>query len=152
MVMAMICLGLFFSGPVKDAWGQDKQNRTADPALRRQAAISLSRLKLSLSRDRYPSARAALNIWRSDALAAGTFDEVQFQEWLRRIYQKSVNSMLKWFEVCLDEKWMREADYCQKVYRIHARAINIFDQERYDEMTDRIKKRKKEIEAEEKKH
>lgn len=158
--MAMLVLpAIFLWGPDAAAQGGRAQSRqvekkadAVDSALRRRAATSLYRLKRALQRDRYPSALAALNIWRCNAQAAGEFDEDRYRAYQRQIYEKSVANILKWFEVCLKEKWIREAGYCQKIYRLHARAIDAFDQARYDEMTERIEKRKKEIEAEKKKH
>ncbi len=152
MVMIYMALFLWTGAEAQDGQNPSVQNEdAADPALLRRAAKSLNHLKRALQRDHYPSALAALNIWRCDAMAADAFDDVQFRAYRRQIYEKSVDNILKWFDVCLEEKWIREADYCQKVYRLHARIINIFDQERYDEMTEKIERRKKEIEAEKKK-
>ncbi len=123
-----------------------------DPALRRRAASSLYRLKRAMKQDRYPSALAALNMWRSDALEAREFDEARYRDYKRGILEKSVANIVKWFDVCLKEKWIREAGYCRKVYRLHARAIDAFDPARYEEMGERIEKRKKEIEAEKQRH
>ncbi len=154
VLLATIGVSFFFEvggGMVQSRAAQTGtvEEETVDPEMRRRAARSRWRLERALRRDRYPSALAALNLWRSNALAAGTFDKAAHEAYRRRIYEKSVKNILEWFEVCLQEKWIREAIYCQKVYRLHAKTIQTFDPERYDAMTDRIENRKKEIEAEE---
>ncbi len=153
---AILCLALSGLGAapgVEAQTGQAAANQEAavvDPDLRRRAASSLYRLKRALQRDHYPSALAALNIWREDALAAGSFDEAKHRAYRRQIYQRSVDNILKWFDVCLQEKWLREADYCRKIYRLHAREIHVFDEAQYEKMNERLARLKKEVEAEEK--
>jgi hypothetical protein len=155
---ALLCLALWGAGSAPGVRAQTRQAAAGHEAaaveadLRRRAANSLYRLKRALRRDRYPSAQAALNIWRADAMAAGSFDETQYRTYRREIYRKSVENITKWFDVCLQEKWLREADYCRKIYRLHARAIHIFDEAQYEEMNEKLARLKKEVEAEEKRH
>ncbi len=121
-----------------------------DPRITRRAADSLWRLKRAIQRDAYSSARAALNIWRSNAIEAGNFDEAAHEEYRRQIFEKSIQSTLSWFEASLGQEWINDAGYSVQVYKLQSRAIDTFDQKLYDNMLERIQKKKAEIAAREK--
>jgi len=106
--------------------------------LQKSADQSLRQLKKTIKKDGFASAMGALNIWRSNAQDAGIFDQTQYDNFRREIYQKSVNNILKWFETCLKEGWIDEAHFCCKMYRFKSNAIDVFDQTKYDEMKKRI--------------
>ncbi len=137
----------------ESAWGAEEkaaEKEKIDPRIIRRAADSLWRLKRAIQRDAYPSARAALNIWRSNAGEAGNFDAAAYEEYRRQICEKSVRSTLDWFEESLEQEWFNDAGYSVQVYKLHSRAIDTFDQKLYDNMLERIQKKKAEVAAREK--
>ena len=55
-------------------------------------------------------------------------------------YEKSINENLRWFEIFLIQKNYRDARTCLQFYKLHAEKINIFDEEKYEELKERLKK------------
>jgi len=137
MIYRIISLLILFIA-VSDANAQIMPWQTEEQ-LQKSAAQSLAQLKRSLKEDGFSSAMGSLNIWRSNAKDAGTFDQTMYNDFRKQIYQKSIDNILKWFEVCLKEGWIDEASFCCKIYSFKSKAINAFDQIKYDEMARRIK-------------
>ena len=108
--------------------------------LERYANDSHRRLKYAIQSGGFFYARAALNIWESNAVDAGIFDEDLYNQYKRKIYEKSVNESLKWFEIFLVQKHYRDARICLELYKLHAEEINIFDEAKYEDMKKRLKK------------
>ena len=73
--------------------------------LEKYAKQSLIRLKYAIKSDGYYNARVALNVWRSNAIDAGTFDASQYKSFKEQIYKKSINENLRWFEIFLNQKF-----------------------------------------------
>jgi len=116
--------------------------------IRRTANISLWRLKVVIERDGFNSARVALNIWRSNAKDAGTFDQNKFGEFKKQIYEKSVNSNLK----CIEERMINEnytdAEICLYWWKTHSQVLDTFDPVKRDELKKMIeegKEKKKQL-------
>jgi hypothetical protein len=105
---------------------------------RRRAANSLWRLKRAIRRDGYFSARVALNIWRCNAEDAGGFDEEQYEKFKKAIYRNSLDNTLKWFKICIRQRWINEARYCRRLYYFQSHEISAFDPEQYARMAQRI--------------
>ena len=108
--------------------------------LEKYAKNSLWRLNYAIKTGGYFYSRAALNIWKDNAMDAGMFDEDLYNQYKRKIYEKSVNENLRWFEKFLVQKYYRDARICLQLYKLHAEEINIFDEEKYEEMKKRLKK------------
>ena len=108
--------------------------------LERYANDSLRRLKTAIQTGGFFYSRAALNIWKSNAVDAGIFDEALYNQYKRKIYEKSVNENLRWFEIFSIQKNYRDARTCLQLYKLHAEEINIFDEEKYEELKKRLKK------------
>ena len=108
--------------------------------LERYAKDSLWRLKRAIKTGGFFYSRAALNIWKENAVDAGIFDDDLYDQYKRKIYEKSVNENLRWFEIFLIQKYYRDARTCLQLYKLHAEEINIFDEEKYEEMKKRLKK------------
>lgn len=104
----------------------------------KRAADSLWRLERAIRRDGFSSAICALNIWKSNAKDAENFDKAAYDEYKRRIYQKSVDEILNWLEFCIAEGWIREANFWLKVYHLRAVAIDVLDPEFYEAIRLRV--------------
>ena len=119
---------------------QSAQQLNASPKQLKQAAYSsLWRLQRAIERDGYYSARVALNVWRSNAIDAGIFDQKKYDDFSRQIYEKSIQSNLDCFEKALAESNTNDAEFCLYTWKIHSEAIGVFDPIRYEEMKRRLK-------------
>ena len=136
--------------PVK-AYGETEQvenDKARQKLLRRTANISLWRLKIVIERDGFYSARAALNIWRSNAKDAGTFDQSKFDEFKKQIYEKSVNSNMKCIEKCMMNENYTDAEICLYWWKTHSKVLDTFDLFEHDELKKMIeegKEKKKQL-------
>jgi len=106
--------------------------------LRQQAAVNLWRLQKSIDEDGFYNARIALNVWRSSALAAGTFDPDLYEALKLKLYQTSVSRSLECFEYFISLGDTKNAGVCLQTWRMHAREIGVFDPDRYEEMKKRL--------------
>jgi len=109
------------------------------------ASDSLLHLEKSIKKDGFSSAMTALNIWRNTAREAGAFDPVKYNDFKKRIYQKFIDHILKWFDTCVDEGWLDDAGFWSRAYYVRSSEIGTFDAARYDEMKNRIQKKMKQI-------
>jgi hypothetical protein len=107
--------------------------------LKRAASNSHWRLKKAIEKDGFYSARVALNVWRSNAIDAGLFDQSQYDEFKRQIYEKSVISNLNCFEMTIINENYTDARICLHTWKIHSEVLGTFDQAFYDEMKNRLK-------------
>ncbi|MCP4112585.1 MAG: hypothetical protein GY749_44835 [Desulfobacteraceae bacterium] len=131
------------------------QEPEPDQKLLAMAEKSFRLLKKAAVKDGFSSALAALNMWRSNAQDAGIFDQSVFDDFKRRIYQKSINDDLIWFEKYAKEGWTDESLYMSKLYYYKSNVINVFDQAQHDYMKaaiEEIKKQKQEREQEQNKN
>jgi len=131
--------------PVK-AYGETEQvedDKARQKLLRRTANISLWRLKRVIERDGFYSARIALNIWRSNAKDAGTFDQSKFDEFKKQIYEKSIKSNLKCIETCILNENYTDAGICLHRWKIHSQELGTFDPVKHDELEKVIEEVKK---------
>jgi hypothetical protein len=108
--------------------------------LERSANQSLYRLKRAIKKDGYYSARVSLNVWRENAIEAGILDEDQYHAFKEQIYKKSIAENLKWFDIFVKLKSFSDARTCMRLWRLHSEEIGIFDEEKYQEMKERLKK------------
>ena len=108
--------------------------------LEKSAKNSRWRLDYAIKTGGFFYSRAALNIWKDNAETAGMFDQEVYNKYKRKIYEKSVNENLKWFEIFLNQNYRRDARTCLQLYKLHAEEINIFDEEKYEEMSKRLSK------------
>ncbi|CAB1061604.1 hypothetical protein D1BOALGB6SA_6379 [Olavius sp. associated proteobacterium Delta 1] len=100
--------------------------------LKREAANALYRFKLRLEKEGFYSGRVALNVWRSTAIDAGTFDEDQYKEFKTQLYEKSVNDSLKCFEEFILEENFYDANVCLQTWRMHSKELGTYDQAEYE--------------------
>ena len=119
------------------AFPQDKTEQRPDEKARqqmleREAANALRRLKRSMEKDGFYSGHVALNIWRSTAVDAGTFNEAQYDEFKTQLYEKSVNDSLRCFEEFLLEEDFYNANFCLQTWRMHSKELGTYDQAEYE--------------------
>ncbi len=116
---------------------QDEAKKNLDEkakrrVLKREAANALYRFKLRLAKEGFYSGRVALNIWRSTAIDAGTFDQDQYSEFKRQLYEKSINDSLKCFEEFIQEDFFYDANVCLQTWRMHSKELGTYDQAEYE--------------------
>jgi len=130
---------------------QSKEEKAKKRELKRDAALNLWRLKKSIEEEGFYAARVALNIWRSTAIDAGTFDQAKYEELKKQMYEKSVKKSLQCFEYYFEETNFHDAFMCLQTWKIHSQEIGIFDQDKYEALRDKLKDaRAQEAEAEKK--
>jgi hypothetical protein len=100
--------------------------------LKREAANALYRLKLRLEKEGFYSGRVALNVWRSTAIDAGTFDQEKYNEFKKQLYEKSVNDSLKCFEEFIQEENYYDSNVCLQTWRMHSKELGTYDQTEYE--------------------
>jgi hypothetical protein len=100
--------------------------------LKREAANALYRFKLRLEKEGFYSGRVALNVWQSTAIDAGTFDQEQYNEFKRQLYEKSINDSLKCFEEFILQENYYDANICLQVWRMHSKELGTYDQAEYE--------------------
>ena len=120
----------------------EKKNKETEhqKLLKRTANRSLAQLKHAIKSEGFFYARSALNIWRSTAMDAGTFDEEQYNTFKKQIYQKSINSNLQWFELFINQKNYHDARICLELWRVHATEMGVFEEEQYNKLKQRLSK------------
>ena len=122
---------------------QDKSEKTLDQKakqrmLKREAANALYRFKLRLEKEGFYSGRVALNVWRSTAIDAGTFDPEQYNEFKRQLYEKSINESMMCFEEYILEENYYDANICLQTWRMHAKELGTYEQAEYEELKKRL--------------
>ena len=116
---------------------QDETEKSPDETarqrmLKREADNAFRRLKRSMEKDGFYSGHVALNIWRSTAVDAGTFNEAQYDEFKTQLYEKSVNDSLRCFEEFLLEEDFYNANFCLQTWRMHSKGLGTYDQAEYE--------------------
>ena len=97
-----------------------------------EAADALWRFKSKLEKEGFYSGRVALNIWRSTAIDAGTFDLDQYNEFKKQLYEKSINESLRCFEEFILEEDYYDANVCLQTWRMHSKELGSYDQAQYE--------------------
>ncbi len=116
---------------------QDKTKQVPDEkarqkTLEREATDALRRLKRSIEKDGFYSGRVALNIWRSTAMEAGTFDQAQYDGFKKQLYEKSVSDSMRCLEEFLMEEDFHNANFCLQIWRMHSRELGTYDEAKYE--------------------
>ena len=145
---------LAFSAHPQDNTKKELDQKAKQRMLKREAANALFRLKLRLEKEGFYSGRVALNVWRSTAIDAGTFDQEKYNEFKKQLYEKSVNDSLKCFEEFILEENYYDANVCLQTWRMHSKELGNYDKEKYEALKERLQQARIEKaarEAEEKK-
>lgn len=125
------------------AMAQDKSEQSPDEKakqsmLKREAANSFWRLKRTLETEGFYASRVALNVWRSAAIDAGTFDQEQFNEFKKQLYEKSVNASLKCFEEFIVDEDYYNANVCLQTWRMHSKELGAYDEAQYEALKQKL--------------
>ena len=118
--------------------GQHLDEEAKKRLIEQEVANALFRLKRSLEKDGFYSGRIALNIWRNAAKDAGTFDQRQYDEFKKQLYEKSVSDSRRCFEEFLLEENFYDANICLQIWRIHSKELGTYSQEEYDLLKTRL--------------
>jgi hypothetical protein len=136
LITATVCIQI-----VDETQAQDKpQIQITEKHLKAAANNSLWRLKHSIEKDGFYSARVALNVWRSNAVDAGVFDQAEYDGYKLQIYEKSIRSNLQCYERSLQNENMTDARICLFTWKDHTQELGIFDPDRYEKMEKKLKK------------
>jgi hypothetical protein len=122
---------------------QDKSEKVLDQKakermLKREAANALNRFKIRLEKEGFYSGRVALNVWRSTAIDAGTFNPDQYNEFKQQLYEKSISRSLKCFEEYILEENYYDANICLQTWRMHAKELGSYEQAEYEALKKRL--------------
>lgn len=121
-------------GPSRAAAKPADSEQAQRKELEKNAKSSFRHLQRAIKKNGFYNARAALNIWRSDAVDAGTFDPALYEHIKRELYLSSIENNRGWFNEYLLRKNFRDAKICLEIWRLHAQVINVFDEQQYDRM------------------
>ena len=127
-----VLLVVTLANPQQDEAKKDLDQKAKQRLLKREAANALYRFKLRLEKEGFYSGRVALNIWRSTAIDAGTFDQEQYDEFKTQLYEKSINDSLKCFEEFILEEDFYDANICLQTWRMHSKELGTYDQAKYE--------------------
>jgi hypothetical protein len=95
----------------------------------------------------------ALNIWKSNAIDAGNFDQKQYDAFKQQLYEKSVMKSLECFEYFIENQRFNDANMCLQTWKVHSQELGLFDQTKYDELNEKLKDaRAKKAEEDKKMH
>jgi hypothetical protein len=137
-ITTLLLLALVAVASPEDEDGQILNEKAKKRLLEQEAATALIRLKRSIEKDGFYSGRIALNVWRNCAMDAGTFDQAQYDEFKKQLYEKSVNDSRRCFEEFLQEESFYDANICLQIWRLHSKELGIFDQEVYETLMARL--------------
>jgi len=132
-------VAILFSSPIGIAANKQGKETQHQKLLKRYANQSLARLKYAIKSEGFFNARVALNVWKMNATEAGTFDQEKYEAFKKQIYEKSIRENLKWFEIFIKQKDYHDARICLQLYRLHAKEIGVFDEQRYEELKKKLK-------------
>jgi hypothetical protein len=131
-------LVLVTSACPQDDIKKDLDHESKQRMLEREAADALSRFKLRLEKDAFYSGRVALNVWRSTAIDAGTFDQDKYNGFKRQLYEKSINDSMKCYEEFILEEDYRNANVCLQTWRMHSKELGTYEQAEYETLKKRL--------------
>lgn len=126
-------------GNAEDEKPLTQEEKARQKMLKLEAANALWRLKNSLEKDAFYSGRIRLNVWRSTAIEAGTFDQAQYDEFKEQLYVKSVNDSMKCYEEFILEEDFYNANICLQTWRMHSTELGTYDRTQYEALKEKLK-------------
>ena len=116
-----------------------REQKARQKMLKLEAANAFWRLKHSMEKDAFYNTRIRLNVWRSTAIDAGTFDQAQYEEFKQQLYEKSISDSLKCYEDFIFEENFYDANICLQVWRMHSKEIGAYDKDKYEALKERLR-------------
>ena len=140
VIIAILLLVLFLvpQANSQNEAGQSPEEEARQKVLEKEAANALLRLKRSMEKDGFYSGRVALNVWRSAALDAGTFDQVLYDELKKNLYEKSVRDSIRCFEEFILEEDYYDANFCLQTWRMHSKELGTYEQAEYEALKEKL--------------
>ena len=117
---------------------QENDDKITRKQLKTAAYNSLWRLKRAIEKYGFYSASVALNVWRSNAIDAGIFDQAQYDTFKKQIYEKSIENSLKCIETSLENQYYTDAKICLHAWKLRTQALGTFNQDYYNQIKDRL--------------
>ncbi len=142
MTITAVLLLLILLAPPATAENKESptpEEKARQRMLKQEAANAFWRLKHSLEQDAFYSGRIRLNVWRSTAIEAGTFDQAQYDEFKKQLYEKSIRDSMKCYEEFILEENFYDANICLQTWRMHSKEIGAYDQDKYEALKERLK-------------
>ena len=136
-LLVLLFLTSFAIGEDKKSPSQEEKAR--QKMLKIEAANAFWRLKHSLEKDAFYNTRIRLNVWRSTATEAGTFDQAQYDQFKQQLYEKSVNDSMKCYEEFIFEENFYDANICLQTWRMHSKELGTYDKDEYEALKERLK-------------
>ena len=117
---------------------QENDPKITRKQLKQAAYGSLMRLNRAIEKNGFYKAIVALNVWRSNAIDAGIFDQAKYDAFKKQIYEKSIENSLKCIDMSLENQNFTDAKICLHAWKLRSQALGTFNQEYYDQMKDRL--------------
>ena len=136
IVLAVVLFCLDAGAPLYGT--EESDTITTRKQLKQAAYGSLMRLNRAIEKNGFYRATVALNVWRSNAIDAGTFDQAKYDAFKKQIYEKSIENSLKCIETSLENQNYTDAKICLHAWKLRTQAIGTFNQEYYDQIKDRL--------------
>jgi hypothetical protein len=155
ILLVFLCISVAYPQSSSEQTKQTKEEKARKRELKRETALNLWRLKKSLEGeiDGFYLRRVALNIWKSNAIDAGNFDQKQYDAFKQQLYEKSVMKSLECFEYFIENQRFNDANMCLQTWKVHSQELGLFDQTKYDELNEKLKDaRAKKAEEDKKMH
>jgi len=133
---------LLFLVPFAMAEGKNsltREEKARQRMLKQEAANAFWRLKHSMEKDAFYNTRIRLNVWRGTAIDAGTFDQTQYDEFKKQLYEKSIDDSLRCYEEFILEENFYDANVCLQTWRMHSKEIGTYDKDEYEALKERLK-------------
>ena len=142
-IQTIIVVILLLLMPLASAVSEDTTKLSLDEkakkkVLKREAANAFWRLKNTLEKEGFYSGRVRLNVWRSTAIEAGTFDQAKYDEFKKQLYEKSISDSLRCIDDYILEENFYDANICLQIWRMHSKELGTYDQEEYEGLKKRL--------------
>ena len=138
-VALVIFAALLFMMPIIASAQGELPKTPEQKILEKIANKALWWLNFSVKNYGFVSSRISLNVWKSAAIEAGTFDEAFYKETYEKIYKDSIESNQRCVEIYSQMGDFKNASTCLHIWKIHTTELGVFDEEKYDLLSAMIK-------------